>query len=440
MTRRAARVLLFLLLAAAMIGAAAFIAREEAGAAPWRDAARRFDLEAARAQQALADVRVSQLALTAPGQSDRWWHNTLVSTQQAASSSLEVLRRTGTDPVSLQHLGLAGDALETLEQAGAHAAELADGDRVVQAAELVLSDGLTAAATASRHLEVARQAERQAADLRLAALRLRQVYAATAVALLSLLVALMLVPGSAAAQARSVDALPPAAGVTTAPAHLVAPPLVDVHVVTDADVAARDVAQAAPVAPLRPPAPGTEAVGDAGPAREAEDAWPARDRRKAPELRAAADLCTDFARLLDGQELPALLERASRLLDASGLIVWIADPSQQELHPVLAHGYTAQALARLPAIPRDADNATAAAFRGSQVEVVKTNGMSPGAVVVPLLAGQGCIGVMAAEVRRGREASESARALARIVAAQLATLVSIVPADEAARPLQQAVK
>jgi hypothetical protein len=156
----------------------------------------------------------------------------------------------------------------------------------------------------------------------------------------------------------------------------------------------------------------------------------ARERRKAPELRAAADLCTDFARLVDGQELPALLERASRLLDATGLIVWVADLEGTALRPVFAHGYTAQALSRLPAIPRDADNATAAAYRGSRLEVVKTNGMSPGAIVAPLIGPSGCLGVVAAEVRHGREASESARALARIVAAQLATLVSITPRQE----------
>jgi hypothetical protein len=46
----------------------------------------------------------------------------------------------------------------------------------------------------------------------------------------------------------------------------------------------------------------------------------------------------------------------------------------------------------------------------------------------------GCVGVMAAEVRHGREASESARALARIVAAQFATLVGPAAAQEPAAP------
>jgi GAF domain-containing protein len=60
--------------------------------------------------------------------------------------------------------------------------------------------------------------------------------------------------------------------------------------------------------------------------------------------------------------------------------------------------------------------------------------MSPGALAVPLMTSAGCIGVMAAEIRHGREASESARALARIVAAQFATLVGLAPAQEPATP------
>jgi hypothetical protein len=203
-----------------------------------------------------------------------------------------------------------------------------------------------------------------------------------------------------------------------------------------ASVAAEPVVAAAAV-PAEKPDAGSEMPATADISASADSvpeggAPPLRDRRKAPELRAAADLCTDFARLVDGQELPALLERSSKVLDATGFIVWLADPQGHQLRPSLAHGYTQQALAKLPTIPRHADNATAAAFRHAEMQIVRTNGMSPGAVVVPILGPTGCVGVMAAEVRHGREASESARALARIVAAQLATLVSGAAAPAAA--------
>jgi hypothetical protein len=457
MRRRALRVVLFVLLAAALSAAAVFVAREEAASASWRSAAADFEVEAARFQHALADVRTGQLALSAPGQADTWWRNTLAASFERTSASLELLQRTGTDAVAREQLTLARGALETLGEVGARAAEMAGSGEREQAAAVVLTEGLRAAATVSDHVETARQAEARDFDVRLAELRDRQAYAAGGAGVLALLVGLLLVPAGAARKPVSVDALPRAADAT-APARLVAAlpattsesrePAADVRIDTASSVTEAPAAQPmafeaprhapAPVvtAPLAPPPPATDApVAAPAAAPDSSEAWPARDRRKAPELRAAADLCTDFARLLDSQELPALLERAARLLDATGLIVWVADPSQQELRPLLAHGYTAQALARLPTIPRGADNATAAAFRDAEVEVVRTNGMSPGAVVVPLLAAQGCLGVMAAEVRHGREASESARALARIVAAQLATLVSIVPAEEATEPL-----
>jgi GAF domain-containing protein len=177
-------------------------------------------------------------------------------------------------------------------------------------------------------------------------------------------------------------------------------------------------------------------VAPAPPPDEGDSARP--DRRKALELKAMAELCTDFGRLTDSGELPGLFDRAARLIEASGFIVWVAEAGGDELRPVLAHGYPAQALSRLPAIPRDADNATAAGWREGQMQVVKTNGMTPGALVAPLLTSGGCIGVLAAEVRHGRESSESVRALARIVASQIAALVAVpaLATDAQAEPAQ----
>jgi hypothetical protein len=165
----------------------------------------------------------------------------------------------------------------------------------------------------------------------------------------------------------------------------------------------------------RDPAAAPDAASN-GPVRD--------DRRRAPELIAAADLCTDFARLGDVSEIPALLGRAARLIDASGLIVWVVDPVANALEPLLAHGYPPHAVARVPAIPREADNATAAAWRDGDVQMVRTNGMTPGALAVPLLTDRGCVGVLATEVRHGREASPAVRALTRLIAAQVAPLVS----------------
>ena len=69
---------------------------------------------------------------------------------------------------------------------------------------------------------------------------------------------------------------------------------------------------------------------------------------------------------------------------------------------------------------RDADNATAAAFRSAQMCVVDGSDGASGALAVPLMAPGGCVGVLAIEVRNRSEQIGSVRALVTIFAAQLA--------------------
>ena len=57
--------------------------------------------------------------------------------------------------------------------------------------------------------------------------------------------------------------------------------------------------------------------------------------------------------------MASLLPEAARILDAIGLIVWVSDAQATELRPALAHGYSDKLLGQLPAVKRDADNATA---------------------------------------------------------------------------------
>jgi hypothetical protein len=136
-----------------------------------------------------------------------------------------------------------------------------------------------------------------------------------------------------------------------------------------------------------------------------------------------ASLCVDLARVVDTRALPSLLDRAASVLDASGIILWIADPDGRELNPIFAQGYPQQLVTRLGTIPRDAENATAAAFRTSLLQTVMADSISPGAIAAPLVTAGGCVGVMAAEVRHDAERQEMKLAAATIVAAQLATLV-----------------
>ena len=127
--------------------------------------------------------------------------------------------------------------------------------------------------------------------------------------------------------------------------------------------------------------------------------------------------------MIDIQALPAILERTAAVLDAPGIVLWIADPDGRELSPIITHGYSAQLVSRLGTILRDAENVTAAAFRTSLLQTVYADTVSNGAIAAPLVTPVGCVGVIAAEVRQAGERDSAKLAAASIVAAQLATLV-----------------
>ena len=140
------------------------------------------------------------------------------------------------------------------------------------------------------------------------------------------------------------------------------------------------------------------------------------------DLGAAADVCVAISRITTSNELPDLLARAAAVVDASGLTIWISEGD--ELFAVAAHGYDARVIARLGSIRKNADNATAAAWRKGEVTVVPGDIISNGAVVAPLFGPDGCVGVLAGEIRHGRESDPDTRAVTAMIAAQLATVVA----------------
>ena len=142
-----------------------------------------------------------------------------------------------------------------------------------------------------------------------------------------------------------------------------------------------------------------------------------------PDILAAAHLCTELGRVEKSSDVQPLLQEAARILDAIGLIVWVWDPQVEELTPALSHGYSDKVLAQLPIIRREADNATAAAFRSAQTCAINGSDHDSGALAVPLLTSAGCAGVLAIELPHGREQTRSVGAVATIVAAQLAPLI-----------------
>ena len=108
------------------------------------------------------------------------------------------------------------------------------------------------------------------------------------------------------------------------------------------------------------------------------------------------------------------------MLNASGIVLWISDPDGRELSPIVTHGYDHSIVLRLGTIGREAQNATAAAFRTGLVQTVKSDALSSGAIAAPLVTPAGAVGVMAAEMRSGGERLPGTLAAATILAAQLA--------------------
>lgn len=151
-----------------------------------------------------------------------------------------------------------------------------------------------------------------------------------------------------------------------------------------------------------------------------------------------AELCTGLGRVDTLEDLRLRLQDAARLLDAGGLIVWVWNHGSERLEPALAHGYSDRVLAQLPALRRESDNVTAAAFRSAQSCAIDATGHANGALAVPLQGSNGPSGVLALELHDGGERAGPVRAAATIVAALLARLVdrptaAEIEADEKAR-------
>jgi hypothetical protein len=142
------------------------------------------------------------------------------------------------------------------------------------------------------------------------------------------------------------------------------------------------------------------------------------------DLSEAARLCSDLARMKDSRELPAYLARAADLLDASGIVVWIAESGGTLLRPTASHGYSEHTMAKMKTLPVAAENAVSVAYRTGRMEVVRGSRDRNGAIVSPVNAAGGCVGAMAVEIRHGAEASPAVQAVAAIISAQLASLVA----------------
>ena len=372
-----------------------WIGETQARADAW--SGRAFDAQAVAATRSVLDLRGAQEAYVAAGQGGDFWSARVTATLGSLENSIESLRQAAGSARAQSEIDAALASLQKFEQMDRRAREYARSGQKLLASDLIFADGIETTAGALAALDRARDAEIEARDEAALGIRRRQVYALGAAAAAALLAVLLLAPrASEPAVVIPVEERVRAANRTRT---------FEVDSVLDEGWSPpRKVAATAPVpAPAPAPQPAAAATFD---------------------FAGVASLCTELARVSDTQSLPVILERAAALLDASGIVVWISDPDGGEMSPVITHGYSQQVVTRLGTIQRDAENATAAAFRTSLLQTVKTDDASAGAIAAPLVTPGGCVGVMAAEVRGNGEKDASKLAAATIVAAQLATLVA----------------
>jgi len=348
---------------------------------------RSFEEAALGAERDVLELRAGQQAYVAAGQGEPFWTSKVQAGIVALRDRLTTLRGQATSDPARSSVDNAAGALQDFEQMDRRARDYVQGGQKLLASDLIFTDSLGLTAAIAGSLAQARDAEVRAGGVSRAAIRRRQILAAGGAAAVALFVVVLLVPRPGAP-----SALPTANLLDLNPA----------------------------------PASRTADANDIGHALD--ESW-SRDSDAASAARASLDfgpvasLCSDLARVVDTQALPAILERTAAVLDAPGIVLWIADPDGRELSPIITHGYSVQLVSRLGTILRDAENVTAAAFRTSLLQTVNADAVSNGAIAAPLVTPVGCVGVMAAEVRHDGERDSAKLAAATIVAAQLATLV-----------------
>ena len=398
MKSRALRGVLFVLVLAAYAGAGYAIWRAESHAAAERGIAESFDRQARQCVLALADLRAAFQAYVADGQAVAQWQQTAQTGVSAVGANLAALRAAARAPEAQGAIEAAVEHVGSLAKSDSRAREYLDTGQRLSASDIVFAEVAPITTKAANAVELARGQESIASATILDTIRMRQLYALAGAALTSLVDLLLLLPIPAAGDAATAaaDAAEPSEGLGLS------------HIVPTRNAEAR-----------QGPAPGAPLAG----AAETAPGAPAPAATPGVDLAAAAEVCVSLARVREPRDLPAALERAAEVLGAVGVVVWMPDGPHGALRPALAHGYTPMAVTRMGAIPADADNAMALAFRTAQTQTVPPDAGSAGAVAAPLVTSDGCSGVLAAELARPGHLDQ-VRAVATILAAQLATLIS----------------
>ena len=432
MKSRGVRVLLLLLAVAVLAAAAAGVWQLEQRIAQARAAADSFERDARQAVAGLGDWRTAQQAYVAEGQPPEAWMTKAAALAQDVGPRLSALRTAAGSAEAQSALEVAIEAFASAIENDAKARDYVKSGQRLSASDVIFVSVAPALERASVGVDTARGQEQVAFAVAVEDLRRWELIVLGSAAGVLLIVLLLLVPiprsaGSAAgigdegAAADGDSILPLPRGLNLSQDF-------DDGIVSRAQPLQERLAAATGEADRAPAAARSKADARGPFDFSLEERAPANG----PDLDAVADLCVSLARVQDTRELQALLERTARTLDATGVIVWMPDGPQGVLRPVLSHGYPSLTLSRMGVIHPAGDNATATAYRTKCTVVVPAEPLSSGAVVAPLISSEGCSGAMAVELREGVETTPQVRAVATIVAAQLATMFT--PAQVSSAP------
>lgn len=384
MLRRSARITCLVVGVLATVGLSYRAIQDESSLTRARQEADAAERSIADTVELLLDLRASLHAYVAPGQELTFWtkraHDTIETLKQKAQVIDETLARSGR---SLQE---SLDSIDQMVTAERRARAYATRGEMQLASDVIFTEIRDQLATISTQVQSVRTDLRSAGDGQIASLRNEQLMLAGAALVMWMLIAVLLLP----AQTKP-DVKEPGEWRNELKQTLQKP------------VAAPAPAVVTPVAPAPAPEPAVPMI-------------------ELALVRQVSEICSELSALGETGALQAVLERVNNLLNATGLIVWVASSDGSTLSPVATHGFDLTLVRRIGSVPRDSANVTAAAFRANAPRMTPASSEAPAALAVPMVGPAGAAGVLSIEMKDGESVEESNVALASIVAAQLATL------------------
>ena len=380
---------------------------------------------------ALGDARAAQYAYVAEGQNVATWAPRASAYVDTAVQNLDALRQSATAGPARRALMESEARLTEVASLERRAREYLSGGNRLMASDVLFTAGAATLEETAQLMREAGNAEQAQFVLDEAAARRDQiVVAAVAAAFLALAIALLaLVRTRTVASAEASASGPKESKPRKATKDMSV--LEALRNLEESDEYAR-VIKTPKVVEAQQSAAAPVPVADHAERHEPLNGYTV-------SLTDLANLCVDLDSVDNEDRLKESLARAAALTDAPRLAVWLEDTASGAFQPVTAHGYSPQALARMPAVPRDADNAVAHASQSCSLQVVAAPAPGArGALVAPLVSAGTAFGVVTVELPDGRESSPSTQAVVRLLATQLSHVFAPVPVADTPRHAQSA--